>query len=321
VLSGNVTLYGTDIAMSSTDSNTKLTDYITNLNTAVNARVLKTQKINGKALSGDITLTAWDIATSPTDSTSVNTVTNNLNSTKVNKTQKINSKELTGDETLYSWDINLSNTDSPTISQAITALNNNKVDKTQKINSKALSGDITLTGSDIAISSSNPTKLDMAITTIDVCPPVTFSTDVSSPALFIPVTFVNFPYSGVAVLCGTFILTPASATANNQSNCLACAQCIVSWDPKSVDTGRASMMNFPQMSSNTPAFRWLCRKVSDSNYQLYLNISGPTAFANTTWYIQFMGTIANCSFGTPATGLTFYNTGTIINGRYSYASI
>lgn len=111
--------------------------------TQLNSKVPNTRKVNGKALSADITLTASDVGALP-DTTIIPTVPDNLVSydelVDVQATPAIDADTLGGHNAGYfatsaqmtnvSGDVNTLKTQMTTANQNITNINNSKVDKT-----------------------------------------------------------------------------------------------------------------------------------------------------------------------------------------------
>lgn len=126
---------------------------------ALAAKVDKTTTVNGRALSGNISITATDIGLGNVNNTSdankpVSTAQATAIAAKVDKTTTVNGKALSGNISITANDVGLGNVNNtsdankPVSTAQATALAA-KVDKTTTINTKPLSGNVILSAGDV----------------------------------------------------------------------------------------------------------------------------------------------------------------------------
>ncbi|MBI6405450.1 phage tail-collar fiber domain-containing protein [Proteus sp. PR00208] len=115
-----------------------------NANTNANGRVPNTRKVNGKALSTDITLTAGDVgASTPAQVNEAKTMATNAQNTANSAVTKADNAQRTAND-----GVSKANTAQTTANNANTNANS-RVPNTRKVNGKQLNTDITLNAGDV----------------------------------------------------------------------------------------------------------------------------------------------------------------------------
>ena len=150
--------------------------------------VPKTRKVNGKALSADITLSASDVGAAASAHT---------HSNYVPTTRKVNNKALSADISLTASDVGAA---------ATSHSHSNYVPTTRKVNSKPLSADISLTASDVGAAASGHTHSNYVPTTRKVNNKA-LSADISLTASDVGAAATNHTHSN-------YLTTSQRGTAN-----------------------------------------------------------------------------------------------------------
>ncbi|MGO2681755.1 MAG: phage tail-collar fiber domain-containing protein [Proteus vulgaris] len=121
-----------------------------NANTNANGRVPNTRKVNGKALSTDITLTAGDVgASTPAQVNEAKTMATNAQNTANSAVTKADNAQKTAND-----GVSKANTAQTTANNANTNANS-RVPNTRKVNGKQLNTDITLNAGDVGAGAKN----------------------------------------------------------------------------------------------------------------------------------------------------------------------
>lgn len=149
-----------DVNLSNADNTSDVNKPISTAQaSALAAKVDKTTTVNGKALSGNISITATDVGLGNVNNTSdankpVSTAQATAIAAKVDKTTTVNGKALSGNISITATDVGLGNVNNTSdankpVSTAQAAALDAKVDKTTTVNTKPLSGNVVLSAGDV----------------------------------------------------------------------------------------------------------------------------------------------------------------------------